>query len=157
MGHLAEAKALLAQGQAEEEQARVKLEMKQRELEFLRKRVKDLAREAGENKKKLDQMRSVVERQRQQLATCKWDKDKEEELEARLKHLKKSVGELTEVILSFICLCEGVTYDGDFANREASISGMASAASTLNIRTLIMVSIDPKSEGLLHRLHTWIK
>ena len=107
MGHLAEAKALLAQGQAEEEQARVKLEMKQKDLESLRKRMKDSEREAGENKKKLDQMRSVVERQRQQLATCKWDQDKEEELEARLKDLKKSVRELTEVLLSFICHCEG--------------------------------------------------
>jgi len=106
MGHLAEAKALLAQGQAEEEQARVKFEMKQKELESLRKRMKDSEREAGENKKKLDQMRSVVEKQRQQLATCKWDKDKEEELEARLKDLKKSVRELTEVLLSFICHCE---------------------------------------------------
>ena len=155
MGHLAEAKALLAQGQAEEEQARVKLEMKQKELESLKKRMKDSEREAGENKKKLDQMRSVVERQRQQLATCKWDQDKEEELEARLKDLKESVRELTEVLFSFVCHCGGgTTHDGGFANREASISGMASAASTLNIRTPIMVSIDPKSEGLSYRSHT---
>jgi len=97
MGHLAEAKALLAQGQAEEEQTRVKLEMKQKELEYLRKRMKDSEREARESRKKLDEMRNMVERQRQQFVKHKWDKDKEDEFEARLKSSKQSVRELAEV------------------------------------------------------------
>ncbi|KAF5347709.1 hypothetical protein D9756_010324 [Leucocoprinus leucothites] len=96
MGQLAEAKALLAQGQAEEEQSRVKLDMKEKELEALRRKMKDSEREAGDSRKKLEQMRSMVEKQRQQFGRCKWSKEKEDELEARLKTLKDSVRELTE-------------------------------------------------------------
>jgi structural maintenance of chromosome 2 len=97
MGQIADAKALLAQGQAEEEQSRVKLGMREQEFEGLKRKMKESEREIGESQKKVEKMRNEVERLREKLARCKWSREHEEGLESRLKSLKERIRELTDV------------------------------------------------------------
>lgn len=56
MGQLADAKAKIAQGAAEEEQAKVKLAMQQKELAASEARLKTHAKEAGDNVKKVENL-----------------------------------------------------------------------------------------------------
>ncbi|KAF8147393.1 nuclear condensin complex protein [Crassisporium funariophilum] len=61
MGQLADARARIAQATAEEEQSKVKLGMGEKELVALEGRMKAFAKEAGDNLKKLENLRAAVQ------------------------------------------------------------------------------------------------
>jgi len=97
MGQLADAKARLAQASAEEEQSRVKLGMSEKELKTLEGRWKEVEREAGEGRKKVEGMKGAVEGYRKKVAACGWNAEMERAGEGRLKDAKGEVRALTEV------------------------------------------------------------
>lgn len=116
MGQLAEAKARLAQGKAEEEQSRVKLGMRERELAELKRKMKEFEREAGESQKKLKDMRVVVEQFRGKLGKCKWNQELEEQLEAKLKGLRQRTRELSDVCFHNH---SNIIFDANYLRAEA--------------------------------------
>ncbi|KAH7910428.1 condensin complex subunit SMC2, partial [Hygrophoropsis aurantiaca] len=96
MGQLAEAKARLAHGAAEEEQSRVKLNMSQKELKGLEARWKEVEREAGEGKRNLESMKADLEKFKRKVAECGWSAEQEQEGEALLRTVKGQVRQFTE-------------------------------------------------------------
>jgi len=81
MGQIA-ARARLAQAAAEEEQARVKLDMSRRELSEFEKRWKAVEREASQGKRDTKRMQAVVENLRKKVDTTGWSAEKEQANEA---------------------------------------------------------------------------
>jgi len=77
MGQLAEAKSRLAQGQAEEEQCKVKLAMSEKELRTLEGRWKEVEREARDGQRKLETMKVAVEECKKRLAASGWNEEME--------------------------------------------------------------------------------
>ncbi|KAH7922255.1 condensin complex subunit SMC2 [Leucogyrophana mollusca] len=96
MGQLADAKARLAQGAAEEEQSRVKLNMSEKELKGLEVRWKDVEREASDGKKNLENMKADVEKVRRKVAECGWSAENEQDGDTALRTAKGQVRQLTE-------------------------------------------------------------
>ncbi|CAL1701767.1 unnamed protein product [Somion occarium] len=96
MGQLAEAKARLAQGTAEEEQSRVKLGMSERELKALQARWKEVEREAGEGRRQLDVMQAEVAKFRKKISESGWSAEKEQDIETALRNARAEVRHLTE-------------------------------------------------------------
>jgi structural maintenance of chromosome 2 len=97
MGQIADARARAAQSAAEEEQCKVRLGMAERELKALEARWKDVEREAGDGKKKVEKMKHAVETCRTRLASCKWNQELENQGEARLRDARNAVKDLTSV------------------------------------------------------------
>ena len=97
MGQIADARARTAQAQAEEEQCKVRLGMAQRELKALETKWKEVEREAGDGRKKIERTKQTVEACRAALAQCKWNEELEQNLEAKLKEARDNVAELTHV------------------------------------------------------------
>ena len=97
MGQIADARARAAQAAAEEEQSKVRLGMAERELKALEGRWKDVEREAGDGKKKVQKMKQAVEACRTRLAGCKWNQELENQGEARLRDGRNAVRDLTSV------------------------------------------------------------
>jgi len=97
MGQIADARARAAQAAAEEEQSRVRLGMAQRELKALESRWKEVEREAGDGRKKIERTKQTVETCRASLARCKWNEELENNLEAKLKEARDNVAELIHV------------------------------------------------------------
>jgi structural maintenance of chromosome 2 len=97
MGQLADAKSKIAQGSAEEEQAKVKLGMQQKELSALEARVKAHAKDAGDNVKRVDNLIRVVKEFERKVEGCGWSVEKERELEKALKGSREEVKLLVEV------------------------------------------------------------
>lgn len=102
MGQLAAAKGRIAQGQAEEEQAKVKLGMSEKELKALDARWKEVERDASDGKKNLEAKKAAVEECRKRLAKCGWDEEKERAGEERLGIAKAAVRNLMEVCPFFL-------------------------------------------------------
>ncbi|KAF7981509.1 hypothetical protein HWV62_33069 [Athelia sp. TMB] len=96
MGQLADAQARLAHAAAEEEQGRVKLSMGEKELAALEVRWSAVAKEAGDGKKKLENMRAEVEKFERRVAECGWSEEKEREGEAALRAAKAEVRQLAD-------------------------------------------------------------
>ncbi|KAG6841176.1 hypothetical protein C0991_001101 [Blastosporella zonata] len=96
MGQLAAAKGLIAQGQAEEEQSKVKLGMSDKELKALEARWKEVERDAREGQKTLRAKKAAVEECQQRLERCSWNEEKEKALEERLRNAKAEVRNLVE-------------------------------------------------------------
>lgn len=97
MGQLADAKARLSQAATEEEQNRVKLGMRQKELKELEARWKTVEKEAGQATRDLEAMKVGVERCRKKLADCGWSAEKEQERENAIRTAKAAIDSLTEV------------------------------------------------------------
>ncbi|KAF8346307.1 condensin complex subunit SMC2 [Amanita rubescens] len=95
MGQIADARARAAQAAAEEEQSRVRLGMAQRELKALETRWKEVEREAGDGRKRIERTKQTVEGCRAALARCKWNEELENNLEAKLKEARDNVAELS--------------------------------------------------------------
>ena len=97
MGQLAEAKAKIAQGAAEEEQAKVKLNMQQKELGALEARLKAHAKDAGDNAKKVENLVKGLKDLEKKVEACGWSVGKENELESTMRDGRGEVKALTEV------------------------------------------------------------
>ena len=97
MGQLADAKAKIAQGAAEEEQAKVKLNMSQKDLVGLEARMKAFAKETGDNIKKLEVLKAAVTSCGAKLNSSGWSLEKERQLEGSLKEARDQVKNLTDV------------------------------------------------------------
>jgi structural maintenance of chromosome 2 len=97
MGQLADSRARLAQAAAEEEQNKVKLAMAEKELAALQVRWRDVEREAGEGRKKIEKARAEVDAVRKKLDGCGWSEAQEKEMEQEVKKAKDDLKRLTEV------------------------------------------------------------
>ena len=97
MGQLADAKAKIAQGAAEEEQAKVKLAMQQKELAASEARLKTHAKEAGDNVKKVENLTKAVKDFERKIEASGWSVEKEKDLERALKEVRDQVKILTDV------------------------------------------------------------
>ncbi|KAF8718620.1 hypothetical protein AX14_011697 [Amanita brunnescens Koide BX004] len=94
MGQIADTRTRAAQAEAEEEQSKVRLGMAQKELKALETRWKEVEREAGDGKKKVEKTKQAVESCRAALARCKWNEELESSHEAKLKDTRDTVAEL---------------------------------------------------------------
>jgi len=109
MGQLADAKSKIAQGSAEEEQAKVKLGMQQKELSALEARLKAHAKDAGDNVKRVENLNRVVKEFERKVEGCGWSVEKERELEKALKGSREEVKLLVEVHLYNVILITNLT------------------------------------------------
>ncbi|KAG2135565.1 condensin complex subunit SMC2 [Suillus cothurnatus] len=96
MGQLADAKARMAQGSAEEEQNRVKLNMSEKELKALEAKWKDVEKEAGQGKRNMENMRTEAEKLKRKIADCGWSSEREQESQVSLATARGQVRQFTE-------------------------------------------------------------
>ncbi|TFK38366.1 condensin complex subunit SMC2 [Crucibulum laeve] len=96
MGQLADAKARVSQGAAEQEQSKKKLQMKEKELNTLEARWTEFEREDRESRKKMENMKAAVEALRAKVAASGWNVEKEKEGDTKLKETKGAVRSLAE-------------------------------------------------------------
>ncbi|KAJ4470193.1 condensin complex subunit SMC2 [Lentinula aciculospora] len=96
MGQIADARARISQGAAEEEQARMNLELSQKELEVLEAQFKKVEKDAGEGKKQVETTRRALAHAQKQLAACGWTVEAEQEGETRAGQLRSQVRQLSE-------------------------------------------------------------
>ena len=97
MGQLADAKARLAQGAAEEEQSKVRLAMNEKELVNLEARMKTFAKEAGDNLKKLENMKATVQACQGKITNSGWSAEKDKQLDMQLREARETVKNLQDV------------------------------------------------------------
>lgn len=97
MGQLAEAKARLAQGAAEEEQNRLKLSMSEKELKVLETKWKDVEKDAHQGEQNLAKMKRELDNLKSQLAGCGWSAEQQQQCDAELRTARGEVNERTEV------------------------------------------------------------
>lgn len=97
MGQLASAKQRVAQGEAEEEQARVKLVMSQKEMKALEGRWKEVERDAKEGERKVKEVRRAVENLKERLGKCGWNEEMENRQEEGVRAAKGEIRELIDV------------------------------------------------------------
>lgn len=142
MGQLADAKARLSQAATEEEQNRVKLQMRQKELKDLEARWKTVEREAGEATRNLDAMKVDVEKCRKKLAECGWTAEKEQERETAIRTAKAQIDSLTEVRLLSSHLHHSLM---PVLSRNATLRNSVSHSWTSTIPFLIQISTPPRS------------
>jgi structural maintenance of chromosome 2 len=111
MGQLADAKARMAQGSAEEEQNRVKLNMSEKELKALEAKWKDVEKEAGQGKRNMENMRTEAEKLKRKIADCGWSSEREQESQVSLATARGQVRQFTEVcfMLYFMPIYNGHT------------------------------------------------
>jgi len=110
MGQLASAKQRVAQGEAEEEQARVKLGMSEKEMKGLEGRWREREGEAKEGEKRVKEVRKAVESLRERLGKCGWDEEMERRQEEGVRAAKNEVRELADVsafLPSILCVKDG--------------------------------------------------
>ena len=97
MGQLADAKARLAQGAAEEEQSKVKLAMSEKDLVNLEARMKAFAKETGDNLKKLDNLKDAVQACQTKEKNSGWTTEKDKQLDMQLREARETVKTLYDV------------------------------------------------------------
>lgn len=97
MGQLAEARSRIAQGEAEEEQSKVKLGMSEKELKTLEGRWKEVEKEAQKGKKNVEAMKASVEDYRKRVANSGWNEEMERAGDAKLRDAKAEVRSLNDV------------------------------------------------------------
>ncbi|KAG9312704.1 condensin complex subunit SMC2 [Chiua virens] len=96
MGQIAEAKARLAQGVAEEEQNRTKLSMNEQELKRLEARYKEVEREASQGQQNLTKMKGELEKLKRQLSECGWSTEQQQQFETELRTARGEARARTE-------------------------------------------------------------
>ena len=97
MGQLADAKARLAQGAAEEEQSKVKLAMSEKDLVSLEARMKAFAKETGDNLKKLESLKAAVQSCQTKVTNSGWSTEKDKQLDMQLREARETVKTLYDV------------------------------------------------------------
>jgi structural maintenance of chromosome 2 len=100
MGALADARARIAQGAAEEQQSKVKLGMSEKELAELEQRNRAFAKEAEASMKKIANIKAAVQAMEAKIANCGWSQEKDQNLERQLREAREELKNLTEV-----CFC----------------------------------------------------
>ena len=106
LGQLAAERQREAQGQAEETQARQRLDMVEKSLREAQTRWKAVEREAGEGKKKLEKMRKEVEDLRRRVERTGWSAEKENENEEAFRAARDGARRLTEVCVGILQGCQ---------------------------------------------------
>ncbi|KAG6336423.1 hypothetical protein ID866_2666 [Astraeus odoratus] len=96
MGQLADAKARLAQGAAEEEQNRMKLSMYQKELKGLESKRKEFEKDAHQGKVNLENTTAQVNKLKRQLASCGWSAEQQQACEVELRTARDNLRKATE-------------------------------------------------------------
>ncbi|KIJ53254.1 hypothetical protein M422DRAFT_222637 [Sphaerobolus stellatus SS14] len=96
LGQLADAKARLANAAAEEEQARRKLSLREKELADLEVKWKKVEKEAGEGKKTLEAAKKELEAIRSKVEATGWRTEKDAQLEADIRQAKSNVRSAAE-------------------------------------------------------------
>jgi septal ring factor EnvC (AmiA/AmiB activator) len=137
MGQLAEAKAKIAQGAAEEEQAKVKLTMQQKELAALEARLKVHAKEAGDNAKKVENSMKGLKDLEKKVEACGWSTEREKELESAIREGKEEIKALTEVLyclMIFPC-SHSCSHRNGRGSRPVSVG--STSTTTIQPQTLI--------------------
>lgn len=117
MGQLADAKARLAQGAAEEEQSKVKLAMSEKELVNLEARMKTFAKEAGDNVKKLENLKANVQACQAKMTDSGWSVEKDKQLDMQLREARETVKNLHDVRISRPQLNDDTDRNGIIATR----------------------------------------
>ncbi|RPD56886.1 condensin complex subunit SMC2 [Lentinus tigrinus ALCF2SS1-7] len=97
MGQIADAKSRAAHAGAEQEQFKVQLQMKERELKDLEARWKAVEREASDGARNLQAMNAAVEGFKKKLSETGWSEEKEQAYESALRDAKQEVRRLTEI------------------------------------------------------------
>lgn len=97
MGQIAEAKARLAQGAAEEEQNRLKLSMSEKELKILEAKWKDVEKDAHQGQQSLSRKKAELDALKHQLADCGWSAEQQQQCDTDLRTAKVEVNGRTEV------------------------------------------------------------
>ncbi|KAJ3745860.1 condensin complex subunit SMC2 [Lentinula detonsa] len=96
MGQIADARARIAQGAAEEKQARMNLEMSNKELTNLEAQFEKVEKDAGDGKKRMETTRRALSDTQKRLAACGWTAEAEQEGESRGAQLRSQVRHLSE-------------------------------------------------------------
>lgn len=104
MGALADARARIAQGAAEEQQSKVKLGMSEKELAELEQRNRAFAKEAEASMKKIANLKAAVQAIEAKIANCGWSQEKDQDLERQLRNAREELKNLTEVCFCMISL-----------------------------------------------------
>lgn len=97
LGQLADAKARLAQGTAEEEQTRRKLSLKEKELAELEIKWKKVEKEAGDGRKSLEAARKELDLVRKKADATGWSLEKDAQVDAEMRQAKSNLRAITEV------------------------------------------------------------
>jgi structural maintenance of chromosome 2 len=97
MGQLASAKQRVAQGEAEEEQARVKLSMSEKEMKALKGKWSEVEREAKEGERKVKEVKKAVGSLRERLGKCGWDEEMDKKQEEGMRTARSEIRELNDV------------------------------------------------------------
>lgn len=114
MGQIADARARMTQAAAEENQAKVQLDMSEKELKELQARWKTVEREAEDGKKKLEAAKREAEGIQEQMRNCKWNQEKEDQLQKQLQDTQEEIRRLGAVRLSLQTLTVRVGSDHYF-------------------------------------------
>ncbi|KAF8501209.1 condensin complex subunit SMC2 [Gautieria morchelliformis] len=96
LGQLADAKARLAQGTAEEEQTRRKLSLREKELVDLEAKWKKVEKEAGDGRRGLEAARKELDGVRKKVDATGWSLEKDAQVEAEMRRAKSDVRGMTE-------------------------------------------------------------
>lgn len=102
MGQLADARARIAQAAAEEQQSKVKLGMSEKELASLESKMKAFAKEAGDNRKKLENVKAAVEGLEGKIQSSGWSVEKDKDLDKQLREARDLCKNLAEVRTYYI-------------------------------------------------------
>ena len=97
MGQIADAKSRAAHAGAEQEQFKVQIQMKEKELKELEARWKAVEREASDGARNLEAMSAAAEGFKKRLSETGWSEEKEQTYESALREAKQEVRRLTEV------------------------------------------------------------
>lgn len=97
LGQLADAKTRLAAASTEEEQARMRMGMVEKEMKEKEMKWKAVEKEAGEGTKSLEKGRKEVEALKRKVDATGWDVDKDRDAGIRAKAAREEVRTLTEV------------------------------------------------------------
>lgn len=97
LGQLADAKARVATAATEEEQARMRMTMVEKELKEKEVKWKAVEKEAGDGERSLAKARKDVHNLEAKLASTSWDSEKEQQTVAQIREAREQVRSLTEV------------------------------------------------------------
>ena len=150
LGQLAEAKARVAAATTEEEQAKRKLQLSEKELVSLQAKWKKVEAEASDGTKQLDKLRKEIEGlQRKRVATG-WSEEKEGSGVGGIREARDKVRGLTMVSGPSSFLCVFLTYFSAFY-RNVMPPNKEFPLLTSSTATLPQTLIETRSKGLSRR------
>ena len=148
LGQLADAKARLAAASTEEEQARMRMGMVEKEMKDKELKWKAVEKEAGEGAKSLEKGKKDIEALKRKLGATGWSAEKDNDAMTRAREARDAVRTLTEVCHFILCLCIFLMW----VRIPRSATRSSRRWGTLNFLTQIprKISTAPKSRGLSH-------